>query len=573
MLAKRYAPFAAVVLAQLAVITLAPSRPVTSADPFAAGVSTGVTGQPLPGAAAPLPGAPATATPPATGGSASSTGGSTSLTPGSSSGSTGGSVGGTSGSGTGTGTTGAGVAPAGDTSHCVRGRQFGDYAAAPPCTPKFSGANSGATYQGVTATSIKLVYFREKDNPVVKGILQSQGLYSDPEDQKRFMQAMEDFINNKYELYGRKVSISFWSSPCQSSPPDDSCLRNDVRSLVAKEKPFAVVYDNNSNSPAFFDELSKLRVINLGGWHFQDSFSTSRRPYHYDMQMGGDLQAQLTGEYWCKKLAGKKARYAGSADLKALPRKAAIFHAESEVNREPAERLAGILKGCGVEVELAPYSPDTATASQQATSQVAKIKGANVTSVMFYGDPIAPAFFTKAMTQQAYFPEQVLVGAGLIDYDKLARLYDPQQWVRAFGPSDLIVYPAFSELECSIMWRAVGRSGDPYSSAQLPWGYWTVVAAGLQLAGSRLDPGTFEQALLSGRADTPQYGQSKNARSQWLHFGRGDYTAISDAKEAYWDASATSAVDGQRGAYVALNKGARYAIGQWVPGESTFPIG
>ncbi len=578
MLAKRYAPFAAVVLAQLAVITLAPSRATTTADPFAAG-SAGSTGQPgQPGSAAGAAGAPGGA-PGVTGSSggqagattgASSAGGTSGAVTGTAPGAQGGTSGGST---TNSATTGAVAAPAGDTRHCVKGKQFGDYSTAPPCAARFTGANGGATYQGVSATSIKLVYFREKDNPVVKGILQSQGLYSDPEDQKRFMQAMEDFINNKYELYGRKVAISFWSSPCQASPPDDSCLRNDVRSLVAKEKPFAVVYDNNSNSPAFFDELSKQRVINFGGWHFQDAFSTARRPYHYDAMMGGDFQARLTGEYWCKKLAGAKARYAGSADLKALKRKAAIFYAATEVNTEPAQRLAGILKGCGVETSEAPYSPDTATASQQATSQVAKIKGDGVTSVLFFGDPIAPAFFTRAMTQQAYFPEHVLVGAGLIDYDKLARLYDGQQWANAFGPSDGVVVPPFDQQECAIMWRAAGRSGIPYSSAQLPWTYWSVVATGLQLAGPTLDPGSFEQALLSGRADTDKFAKTQNPGVGWVHFGPGDYTAVSDAKEAYWDANAPSKLDGQRGAYVAINNGRRYAIGEWPRGESTFPIG
>ena len=575
MLAKRYAPFAAVVLAQLAVITLAPSRAVTIADPYAAGAFGTSSGA----------GAGASGSPGAVGsvggtspGSTGTAGGGTSPgslpTPGAvGSGGTGSGGGGTTtgAAGTPAGGTTTGAA-AGDTSHCVKGKQFGDYSSAPTCVPKFTGNNGGATYGGVTATTIKLVYFREKDNPVVKGILQSQGLYSDPADQQRFMQSMEEFINKKYELNGRKVKIAFWSSPCQASPPDDSCLRNDARSLVATEKPFAVVYDNNSNSPAFFDELSKLRVINFGGWHFQDSFSTARRPYHYDALMGGDFQAQLTGEYWCKKLAGGKARYAGSADLQALKRKAAIFYAQTDVNAEPAQRLAKILNDCGVQTSEAPYSPDTATASQQATSQVAKIKGDGVTSVLFFGDPIAPAFFTRSMTQQAYFPEHVLVGAGLIDYDKLARLYDPQQWTHAFGPSDGVVFPPFDKQECSIMWTATGRPGVPYASAQLPWIYWSIIAAGIQMAGPTLNPGSFEQALLSGSVDTEPFSQTKNPGLGWVHFAPGDYTAASDAKEAYWDANATSSLDGKAGAYVAINGGRRYAIGQWPRGESTFPL-
>src|SRR5207249_3962019 len=77
-------------------------------------------------------------------------------------------TGGPTQSGTGSGASGAGGSPggtgatasvpavaAGDTSHCVNGKQFAlaHFHYAPPCVPKFSGNNGGATYQGVTATS------------------------------------------------------------------------------------------------------------------------------------------------------------------------------------------------------------------------------------------------------------------------------------------------------------------------------------------------------------------------------------------------------------------------------------
>ena len=78
--------------------------------------------------------------------------------------------------------------------------------------------------------------------------------------------------------------------------------------------------------------------------------------------MGGDFQAKLTGEYWCKKLAGKKAKFAGTADLQAKVRKAVVAYPETEVNSEPARRLQDIMRGCGTEVVDLPYSPDTTTA-------------------------------------------------------------------------------------------------------------------------------------------------------------------------------------------------------------------
>ncbi|HUR52433.1 MAG TPA: hypothetical protein VMZ11_09950 [Mycobacteriales bacterium] len=551
--ARRYAPFVAVVAAQLLLVVLAPSKGKVVTEPQFALQQPGGSGQQLvPTGVGPSGVAGGPVRGPATVGTGA--GGAPAYpvaVPGQQ-------VGGS-----------AGGPP--DTSRCHGAKQFLDFPQAPPCVAHTG--NPGATYPGVTGTTIKLVYFREKDNPVVKGLLQSQGLYSDPNDQQAFLQAMETFINKRYELYGRKVRMSFWQSPCEAAPPVDSCFRDDARALVAKEHPFAVLYDNNTNTPAFFDELSKAHVINFGGWHFRDDFNTSHRPYHWDALMGGDTQAELTGEYWCKKLAGKKARFAGSVDLRAKVRKAAVFYPQTSVNTGPAHHLQSILKGCGTEVVDVPYSPDTATASSQATSQVASAKNAGATSVLYFSDPIGPAFGTKAMTSQAWFPEHVLVGSGLIDYDLLARLYDRQQWVHAFGPSDTVVYKPLGQQEASITWRAAGRSGNAYSSAELQWSYWAIISAGMQMAGPRLDPGTFEQALLSGRVDTLPWARTHNPNMSWAHFAPGDYTANSDAKEVYWDPSARSPIDGKAGAYVALNRGRRYALRQWVPGEPALPAG
>ena len=560
--AKRYAPFVAVILAQLVLVAVAPSkgREVVAPSFDAVGTAPGSSGPVLPRADGTAPaGAATTAVVGATGGAAT------------------GAVSGSAGAGAPkagakgpAAAAGGGSAP--DTSHCATPtKQFLDFPQSPPCVPHTG--NPGATYAGVSAKTINLVYFREKDNPVVKGLLQSQGLYSDPADQRKFIGAMETFINSRYELYGRKVAISFWQSPCEAAPPVDSCFRDDAKALVAQYHPFAVVYDNNTNTPAFFDELSKAHVINWGGWHFQDSFNVAHRPYHYDALQGGDFQAVLTGEYWCKKLARKKARFAGSADLQAKVRKAAVFYPGTDVNTEPAHHLEAILKGCGTEVVDVPYSPDTATASSQATSQVAQARNAGATSVLYFADPIAPAFGTKAMTSQGWYPEHVLVGSGLIDYDILARLYDPQQWKHAFGPSDTVVYKPLGQQEASITWRAAGNKGNAYSSAELQWNYWAIIAAGIQMSGATLNPGTFEQALLSGSIDTLPYAQAKDPHVAYVHFGKGDYTASSDAKEAYWDANAISPIDGKAGAYVSLNKGRRYRIGEWSTGEPVLPAG
>ena len=88
------------------------------------------------------------------------------------------------------------------------------------------------------------------------------------------------------------------------------------------------------------------------------------------------------------------------------------------------------------------------------------------------------------------------------------------------------------------------------------------------MTGPTLNPGTFERTLLTGSCDGRYRDQPKTT---FVHFAQGDYTAISDAREVYWDPNATSDIDGKTGAYIPLNKGRRYAIGEWPSGEPVLP--
>ena len=556
---RRYAPFLVLAVAQMVLVLVAPSVGLTSAsNPFAS-VGTGTQGS---GAQGATDQGAAQGTGTATGGTGTTGTG----TAGS---------GGTASGGRSVATNALGIPTSGDTSHCVNGRQFGDLTTAPPCVAKWPGGNNGgSTYQGVTATSIEIVYYREKDNPVVKQIEQQIGVYSDPNDQDKFRAAAEKFINSRYEFYGRKVHLQWFQGSCDPSPPDESCFRNDVHTLNEQFHPFGVIYENNTAIPWFFDEAARLGIVSLGGWHFSDNvFNIPHRPFHYDVYMGGDSQAEITAEYWCKKLEGKKARFAGDATLQAKTRKLAIVTIDTPFNKPAAQHLADLVSKCdpnGAHIEL--YSSNITTATQQANTTVHNLSAGGYTSIFFFGDPIAPLYFTKACTSQAYFPEHVLVGSGLIDYDPLGRLYDPQQWKHAFGPSDIPTPLPLGKSDAGIVWHAAGNNSDPYASANLPWSYFNLMANGLETAGPRLDPGTLEQGAFNSPVIN-DYSQTHDQYHAETVIRPNKYTAITDQREVYWDANAISPVDGKAGAYVVLNQGRRYAPGGWPGGEPNLPSG
>ena len=117
---------------------------------------------------------------------------------------------------------------------------------------------------------------------------------------------VSDWINKHFQLYGRKIDCQVRARHAATSRRRTTPASATTRTAcVATYHPFAVFWDSDTNEPAFFDELSRKGVVNWGGWAFTDSFNNSLRPYHYDVFMGGDTQADITGRWICQRLANK----------------------------------------------------------------------------------------------------------------------------------------------------------------------------------------------------------------------------------------------------------------------------
>ena len=211
-LARRYAPLVAIAVLQLLIIGFVPSKAAKVGGEEVA-TSAGV------GSSSSATGA----------GSGSTGNGATGAGTSGATGATGGAATGTGGGATGGGGTAAappGVAIGGDKTHCVDGRQFDPKIAfwAPPCVPGKLGAtnvdNGVATYKGVTKDEIVLVDYVSNYGAEVNAILQAQGSLVTYDDAKKLDAAWQKFINDHYQLYGRKVKIVTYQGQCQSVPPD-----------------------------------------------------------------------------------------------------------------------------------------------------------------------------------------------------------------------------------------------------------------------------------------------------------------------------------------------------------------
>ena len=440
----------------------------------------------------------------------------------------------------------------------------------PPCVPRFTGDNGGATYQGVTRTSVRVLRYRPKSNAQVDAILRTQGLASSPEEEEHAAAAFAKFFEKRYELHGRKIEWITVQGTCEISPPDLACFRDEVRRLNNQYKPFMVFWTNSTTQAEFFEQWSQLGVINLGGWHFNADFNLSLRPYHYDLFMDGTRTARNIADYWCKKMRGKPASLAGDPQLRVQTRKLGILTQDFPVTRKNALDLQRMVSGevCGRPEDVADpvYTPsDIQRAQQTANTAVQKLKDDGVTTLVIMSDPINPTFTTTAATGQRWFPEHLLAGSGLIDYDVLGRLYDQSQWVNAFGPGHLADPIPFEQSDAAKAAADVGVTGI-YSGANLLYAYMALAATQLQMGGPFLTPANVERETLS-LPPSGGWERTGNPASILLKFGANDYTLIEDSRHTYWSPNAVSKIDGKAGAYVALERGRRWEIGTWPAGE------
>jgi hypothetical protein len=173
-------------------------------------------------------------------------------------------------------------------------------------------------------------------------------------------------------------------------------------------------------------------------------------------------------------------------------------------------------------------------------------------------------YLTPQMTNQNFFPENVVIGSGYLDFDGLAQLYDRQQWRNAFGLGDLPDMSPLSKYDSGAVYRSTKGGQAPFTSAANIQGFFTILGSGLQQAGPDLTPTNFARGVLT----LPPVGGTRF--HSLIKFGAGDYTGASDARLMFYSPSQRSPTNGKAGTYVALNNGRRYTLGDFP--SQTFKI-
>ena len=441
---------------------------------------------------------------------------------------------------------------------------------APPCVPAHSGSNGGATYQGVTDTSIKVVVFGADEDPAVGAALTAAGAQNRPEERRATVVDYVDYFNTHYETYGRQVEVVFREG--SGATDDDNAARADALKIATEDKPFAVI--GAPTSLQFVEVLAANRILCICTVSQPQELYERLAPYvGYTSLMSSTQGYVHRAEYVAKRLAGRNAVHAGTRDGIPMSTQARSFgllwyETPDGAYRSGVEFFERELGRYGVGLtESRPYPSDLAETQERARPLIQAMKQAGVTTIIFSGDPLSPALLTREATNQNYFPEWIITGSALTDTTLFARTFDQLQWANAFGISFLT---ARSPEENGTAFRVHqwhhGRAPTADNQYGVIYPSYATLFNGIHMAGPTLTVESWRNGLFSipatgaGRvtAGTVSYGQ----QGLWPFI---DYTGLDDVTEIWWDPSATGPDEVGNvaiGMYRYVDGGRRYLPGQ-----------
>jgi hypothetical protein len=447
-----------------------------------------------------------------------------------------------------------------DTCDQETGRLAMPYYFAPECYAN-ADDNGGATAPGVTADEIKVVvYVAPETDPVLDFITAPIANDDTPAQIEETYQGFTDMFNAYMQTYGRTVKLEFLHGSGTSD--DEVAARADAVKAMDEMGAFAV-WGGPVLSNAWTQEIKARGGVCIGCPALDD-----QEPSVFTVAPSADQTRAFMVEYVTKKLMGKPAEHAGQPDF--VTKERVFGHLWIDTGSADAQQGADDLKQMladeGVELaEQIGYELNPGTLQEQASTIIARLKEAGVTSVIIGGDPIAPKTFTEVATAQDYHPEWVMGTATLQDVTAFARTYDQDQWSHAFGFSYLTARLATGLGAPDVLYEWwTGTLAPADDSVGVLWPNPGTFFAGVQAAGPNLTAESFRDGLFSFPIDDPAITQPSINYGEHGLWDFVDYSGIDDVTEIWWDPTAQGDDELRRagtGMYRYVDGGKRYLVG------------
>jgi Periplasmic binding protein len=440
---------------------------------------------------------------------------------------------------------------------------------APPCVEPFTGDNGGATSPGVTADSVKIVFYRTdpKLDPLTAATVKDAGADVNPASAAETVQQFAALYNKLFETYGRKVDVEVYTG--KGAPDDVEKAKSDAIAIAAK-KPFAVIGGPGQASQVFSAELATRGVIcgPVCALALPDDFVEQYKPYLWQAgptpDQANDLAADLIGN-----LAGPgKAELAGDPAMKSKDRVYAVMHYDNSAGdyAKSFQSLKSSLADHGINLKTdIEFTLDLQRAQENARTYISKLKQDGVTTVIYTGDPLTPASLTKEATSQNYRPEWILGSSVLMDTSIFARQTDTSQWKNGFG---IALTGARGEQKTNgafqiYDWAYGGL--PPNNTANVLEPPLRAIFNGIMLAGPKLTPETFRDGMFryppSGGGPTEPQVSRGDSKKVWPGM---DWGGSDDAAVIWFDPTAKGEDEVGNvgtGLYRYANQGQRYTVG------------
>lgn len=423
--------------------------------------------------------------------------------------------------------------------------------------------NGGATAPGVTADSIKIVVYVAPENDAVLDFITGPINADDTNEQENeTYQVLTDMFNATYQTYGRTVELEFLNGSGQSA--DEVAARADAVKAMEEMGAFGV-WGGPVLSNAWTQEIQARGGVCLGCPAVRDA-----EPSVFGIVPSASQIRRHFIEYVDKKLAGKPAEFAGDESMHDTERVFGQLYIDtgSQDVQDGLEEQAELMEEAGLELaEQIGYRLDPGSLAEQASTAIARLQSAGVTSVIIGGDPIAPKTFTEVATAQGYFPEWIMNGAALQDTAAFGRSYDQEQWAHAFGISslDARVANGLGASESLYQWWA-GEYAPADDSIGVIYPQPALFFRGLQAAGPNLTMETFREGLRSSEPTEPAITNQIITYGEHGIWDDVDWNGIDDMTEIWWDPTVEGPDEIRKdgvGMYRYVDGGVRYLPGSW----------
>ncbi|HYZ92904.1 MAG TPA: hypothetical protein VFA34_11000 [Actinomycetota bacterium] len=408
----------------------------------------------------------------------------------------------------------------------------------PVCVSRFSGQNAGSSWQGVTKDKIKVALYHAQEDAAANAILAAAGASDTPEQEDEQAREWARLFEKHYNTWGRKAEVVVVNG--SGAPTDDAAAKADAIKVATEIKAFV---SWNSPNNTYVNELVARGVMCMCTVELPNAFYQKWAPHVWSTLQSADQTYQLLTEYIVKRLANRKAKWAGDPAFQQRNRVFGLLQYDTRdfAYKSASTYLTKELAKHGIKLVVAYFNgyPELAANQEQARPVIQRMKEAGVTSLICGCDPFAPIFFTQEATRQLYQPEWINVGSALTDTSFFGRTYDQDQWEHNFGLGQLVARlpEKLSDSYRLYTWH-YGR--EPTA----PAGYGVIRAPidifyrGVHMAGPKLTPQTFQAGMFSH----PLIGQNMKTVPS-ISWGKkvwpfNDYTSYDDVVEIWWDRNA-----------------------------------